>query len=912
MAFDTVRWLVSRRPGWVVAAWVLLALVVGLTAPNLTELAAEGQAKLTPQDAESSQASALMRTGWPQQSYESLVVLALHRPSGLRAEDRDYARRLFERFPAAGKPEPVLRVWGPGSQPEIAGRLASHDGTVQLLLVHLGTSFVSPKSFAAIDWLQEQAAAAKPPTGLQLLWTGNAVLGGEYMKNVRISLDRAAVATVFLLLGVLLAVYRSLWLALVPLVTIGVGLVLSRSLLAWMNLAGWDVSPLVELFLVVILFGCGTDFCLFLSWRYGEHWNPTNPGGAMRATLRRAIATLLTSALTVIVGLSLMGTTHFKLFSSTGPSVALGLAVTLLATLTLTPSLLVLLARYRPRSFAGLTAPSSGFWQVVGQRILARPLVTWLATLLVMIPLAVQGVRTTFIQDLVSDLPAQTPAVRALQLITDPPGIEPSRKFRQGDLAPLTVVIESKGDLHRSEGLALIDDVSRLLAHQRQLAEVRSATQPLGDPKLLARARLASRLAEVNAGLAKMADGARQLRDGLTQGGAKLRTAILFEDLTGISVTGAPTSPARDNPKAAHEPEARDPLTSGLRQVTAALLGGAGGASGTAPAPSGPTAPDPGGGPREQMLRELARAAEGAGQIADGAQRAGDELSSILKDPVGRRALDHLLITAETVRDNPELLKSFATYISQDGHLARIDVTQADRMFSAEALGQVATLRRRVGEYLDEARYPRARALFAGNNAEAADVRALTQADQYQTWIIVPLGVFLILVAALRDVWACLNLVATMVLTYAFALGATHLVFVTGLGYAGLDWKVPFFLFVLLVAVGVDYNVFLMARLQEEVKALGLKAGINRAIAQTGGLISSAAAITACSFAALLFSPLSSLRQLGFALVVGITIDAVLVRPVLVPCGQWLLHRGRRRAEPVKPPAFGDLARVTD
>ena len=201
---------------------------------------------------------------------------------------------------------------------------------------------------------------------------------------------------------------------------------------------------------------------------------------------------------------------------------------------------------------------------------------------------------------------------------------------------------------------------------------------------------------------------------------------------------------------------------------------------------------------------------------------------------------------------------------------------------------------------------------ITGANAESADVQDLTRRDQYQTWVIVPLGVFLILVLALRDVWACLNLVATMILTYVFALGVTHLVFVTFLGAEGLDWKVPFFLFVLLVAVGVDYNVFLMARLQEEAQALGLKAGINRAIAQTGGLISSAAAITACSFAALLFSPLSSLRQLGFALVVGITIDAVLVRPVLVPCGQWLLHRGRRRAEPVQVPAFGELARVAD
>src|SRR4029450_814792 len=93
---------------------------------------------------------------------------------------------------------------------------------------------------------------------------------------------------------------------------------------------------------------------------------------------------------------------------------------------------------------------------------------------------------------------------------------------------------------------------------------------------------------------------------------------------------------------------------------------------------------------------------------------------------------------------------------------------------------------------------------------------------------------------SLRDPWACMNLVATMILTYAFALGITHFVFVTILGAEGLDWKVPYFLFVLLVAVGVDYNVFLMARLHEEARAHGLHQGIRRAVASTGALISSA------------------------------------------------------------------------
>jgi RND superfamily putative drug exporter len=297
--------------------------------------------------------------------------------------------------------------------------------------------------------------------------------------------------------------------------------------------------------------------------------------------------------------------------------------------------------------------------------------------------------------------------------------------------------------------------------------------------------------------------------------------------------------------------------------------------------------------PPEVLLRELTRAAEGASQIADGAARAHREVTAILSDPLGRRALDRLLINDQTVHEHPELLRSFAAYITPDGRNARIDVTQADRIFSNDAMNYVQTLRRRLGDYLGEYEGIHVAAGVAGANAESADIRDLTRADQVQSWFIVPIGVFLVLMVALRDPLACVNLVATMVLTYAFALGTTHLVFVNLLGAQGLDWKVPYFLFVLLVAVGVDYNVFLMTRLNEESRKRGLRHGIVRAIGHTGGLISSAALITATSFASFIFSPLGSLRQLGFALVVGILIDAVLVRPLLVPCGHWLLSRTR-------------------
>jgi RND superfamily putative drug exporter len=861
MAFRTLGNFISRRPGWVIAAWLAAAVGVTLAAPDLTRLVAENPAPLLPPDAESVRAAALVAAAWPDQASQSTVVLALHRSGGLADPDRAYARRVAARLRAADRPGAVLRVVGPDAAPEVAARLVSRDGTVQLVIVPLSTGFVSEANRAMIDWLTIRAREENPPAGLEVLWTGDALIGRDQMRYVQITLDRAAVATVVLLLIVLLAVYRSFWLALVPLATIGVSFFISRGLLAWMGQAGWELSTLVELFLIVILFGCGTDLCLLISWRFVEYWDPSpnaasdanDPVVAMRLALGRVMHALLTSVATVIVGLSSMGLNRFKLFSSTGPSVAIGLALTLVATLTLTPALLTWLARVRPGSFSGLRASSSGFWEGVGVRSLSRPVMTVLVLLALLAIPALAGLRADVVYDMVGEQPPETPAARNLRFL--------ATKFGAGTLAPLTVVIVADQDLRQARGLGLIDDVSRFLARQPRLVEVRSATQPLGSTAPLEPARMAARLAEVRAGLAEIADGAGRLRDGIQQKAAALRVQAGLKKLA-------------------------DRLSGRSGPGPGAAADGDGNANANANANT--PAADP-------LLGELGRAAADSGRIADGGRRAERAVAAMLEDPQGRSVLDHLLITGDDLREHPELQAALDVYLSRDGRLARIDLAQADLVFSPAGINQVDALRRRLEQILGDAGWVEARAVFTGANAEWSDIREQARIDRRQIWVIVPLGVYLVLLAALRDPWTCLNLVATMILTYAFALGVTALVFVHLLGDAGLDWKVPYFLFILLVAVGVDYNVFLMTRLREESRLLGLRAGIARAVGQTGGLITSAAAITACSFAAFMTSPLGSLRQLGFALVVGITVDAVLVRPVLVPCGHWLLHRHDRR-----------------
>ena len=171
--------------------------------------------------------------------------------------------------------------------------------------------------------------------------------------------------------------------------------------------------------------------------------------------------------------------------------------------------------------------------------------------------------------------------------------------------------------------------------------------------------------------------------------------------------------------------------------------------------------------------------------------------------------------------------------------------------------------------------------------------------DQVRISLLVCLSVFVILVLLLRKPLVSLYLVASVLVSYVTTYGATLAVFwaLDPTGFNGLDWKLPMLLFTILVAVGEDYNIFLMSRVEEEQKRHGEVQGVVVALSRTGRIISSCGVIMAGTFSALMFGSLVGMRQLGFALAFGVLLDTFLVRPILVPAFLILLHR-RRSTEP--------------
>lgn len=143
--------------------------------------------------------------------------------------------------------------------------------------------------------------------------------------------------------------------------------------------------------------------------------------------------------------------------------------------------------------------------------------------------------------------------------------------------------------------------------------------------------------------------------------------------------------------------------------------------------------------------------------------------------------------------------------------------------------------------------------------------------------------ILLILMALLRSVLAPVLLIATVVLSFGSALGISALVFNHVLDLPGADPAVPLFAFVFLVALGIDYNIFLMTRVREETIKHGTHAGITRGLAITGGVITSAGLVLAATFAALAVIPILFLLQLAFIVAFGVLLDTIIVRTILVP-----------------------------
>jgi putative drug exporter of the RND superfamily len=251
--------------------------------------------------------------------------------------------------------------------------------------------------------------------------------------------------------------------------------------------------------------------------------------------------------------------------------------------------------------------------------------------------------------------------------------------------------------------------------------------------------------------------------------------------------------------------------------------------------------------------------------------------------------------------DDPRFALASGAYLSHDGRVARLIVLGNSNAFGRAAADRVQTITDVVRHSLRDTPLQDSAVTATGMAATNADIAELSQSDFRLVAAVALLAVFLVLLFLIRSLVAALALLSSVVLSYAATMGLSILVWQILLG-TPIEWTVGCIAFVLLVAVGADYNLLLIKRVHEEAPD-GSPSGVARAVSLTGGVITAAGVIFAASMFAMMSGSVTTLVQLGFTVGVGLLLDTFVVRTLVVPAFAVLV--GPRLWWPAKASSVG-------
>jgi RND superfamily putative drug exporter len=225
----------------------------------------------------------------------------------------------------------------------------------------------------------------------------------------------------------------------------------------------------------------------------------------------------------------------------------------------------------------------------------------------------------------------------------------------------------------------------------------------------------------------------------------------------------------------------------------------------------------------------------------------------------------------------------------------RMDLVLSNSPFSQGSVKELDPLEGAVRAAFPPSFQNDLRLYVLGTTASVRDLTDVMEQDRWRLAFLVPGSVLIILVLLLRRLLISIYLLLSVLFSYYVTLGASFVVFwmLDPQGFSGINWNVAVLLFTILIAVGEDYNIFLLSRIDEEEKRRGPVRGITSALCQTGPIISTCGLIMAGTFCSLIAGSLTELRQLGFALAFGVLLETFLIRPILVPTFLILLIKGR-------------------
>ncbi|MDT5334665.1 MAG: putative drug exporter of the superfamily [Mycobacterium sp.] len=926
----------------IVFFWVGVAVLVNVIAPQLEVVGELHSAPMAPEDAPSMKAMKLMGGNFKEFDSNSTVMVVIEGQQPLGPDAHDYYNAIIKKLQQ--DPEHIQHIQDFWGDTLTAAGAQSADGKASYVMINLAGEQGQTLANEGVTAVRKAIEDTKAPPGVQAYVAGPAALTDDLHVIGNASLAQITLFTLVAIAGMLLVVYRSIITTLIQLFLTFLGLLTARGVVS--TLALHDVFGLTTFagnILTMLAIAAATDYGIFIFGRYREDRGMgLDRDDSYYATFKSVAPVIVGSGLTIAGATYCLSFARLPYFSTMGAPVAIGMIVVVAIAVTLGPAVLFLGSKVG--LYESKRPAQSRFWRRVGTTVVRWPGPVFVASLFIVLIgiVAIPGYKPAYNDRyyLPTDAPTNVGFAAA------------DRHFSQARMNPDILMVNADHDMRNPADMLVLNAVSRNVMHVEGIAMVQNITRPLGIPIQhssipfqtsisgqtnnmnlpFQRAQLDDMLKMVDATNVSIDILERQYQLSLQQTKLTQDSAAKSRDLL------ATTEELRDHiadfddtfrPMRAYfywEPHCFDiPLCSAVRSLfdsldgidqltdrTGAVQVNTDQLAGLAPQL---TALLPQTIASMKASRDLSLASYNSQKALLDQLQASNDTALAMGESFDQAKNDDLFFLPPEAFQNPDFERGLKMFLSPDGKSARMFITHETDPATVEGIARVDSERKAAQDALKMSSLSNAKVYLGG---VAATYKDMADGAKYDLMIAVVSAltlIFMIMLILTRSAVAALVIVATAGSSIAASFGISVLIWQDLFGKP-VQWLVMLMSVIILLAVGSDYNLLLVSRFKDEIHA-GLKTGIIRSMAGTGGVVTSAGFVFAATMAAMMGSKLIVLAQMGSTIAIGLLVDTLIVRSLLMPSiatllGRWfwwpqvVYPRGDNHFRKSPPPASED------
>jgi putative drug exporter of the RND superfamily len=908
--------LVRKLAVPIILGWLAISLLVSFGVPTLEQVAKDREVSLNANEASSVKAMARMGKAFKESDSDSTAMIVVESDQPLGASAHEYYAALISQLKAdTNHVQHVQDFWG---DPLTAAGAQSSDGKAAYVQLNLVGNAGETQSNQSVDAVRKIVDSTPAPSGVKGYVTGPAALASDANRSGDKTVVKIMLATVAVIFIMLLFVFRSITTVVLLLAMVGVELAAARGIVAF--LGDHDVLRLSTFainILVSLAIAAGTDYGIFFVGRYHEARQAGENRQQAYYTAYRGVApVVLASGLTIAGATFCLSFARLPVFQTMGAPCAIGMLVAVAVALTLVPAVLTAASRF------GLLEPKRTLqvrgWRRMGTAVVRWPAPVFVATCAVALVglLALPGYKVSYKdRDYVPKTTDANVGMAAAE-----------RHFSQARMLPEMLMVESDHDMRNSADFLVLDKLAKGIFRVEGVARVQSVTRPQGTP--LEHTSIPFLLSMQNAGQVENLQFAKtRMKDMVTLadqlGGtiaAMERMNTLAQQLVGTSQHMAGTAKdtvaiaghVRDEiadfddafrPVRSYfyaEPHCYNiPLCWAIRNIYDALDGvdqlteklgsldkDLDGAVAVMPQLIALLPPQIA---TMRSVRTMVLTLHSTmNGMLDQVDQLSDDVTAMGKDFDAAKTDESFYLPREAF-DNPDFQRVMKLFVSPDGKAARFIISHKGDPATDEGMARIDAIRTAAYESLKGTALEDSNIYIAGTAAIFKDLKEASHYDFLIAGISSLCMIFIIMLIITRSLVAALVIVGTVALSLGASFGLSVLVWQHFAGVP-LHWLVMVMSVIILLAVGSDYNLLLVARFREEVSA-GLKTGIIRAMGGTGKVVTAAGLVFAFTMAAMIVSDNRAVGQVGTTIGLGLLFDTLIVRSFMTPSIAALLGR---------------------